>query len=353
MAGIIFDISMILRSDYYYMSLLLLLTIVALAFSKHRRALLLSLIVVMLLTPYLKVFYQEDRPCTDLPTPVDCQPSKFFSNKFGFPSGHSVTSIILPAAVLGSYALFFFLPLAFFIAISRVYIGDHSLNQITAGISLGLLVFFLLDRMDEYMQTRKIRPLKIKAPAKNEFGRQIIHLLSGFAIIGILLFLGIYYAEIFLLACLFLGIIAINIKMLNKSLGPLDLIFVYFERKGASFIGRGALLYGVGAMLIISFIYLKDANFAMAMLAIFATGDSMSTIFGRKFGKSQLPWNRHKSFEGLLAFFFSASLVAFPFVGFMGLLFSAILAFVESLDIHIDDNILIPLVSVILFQLFG
>jgi dolichol kinase len=311
------------------------------------------MLVVLLLLPALKSFYQEDRPCKDMLSEVDCKNFEFPANVYGFPSGHAITAILLPAAALGTYALFFFLPIAFLIAFLRVYLGVHTLNQISAGVALGLVVYFLILRIDGIIQNRFRKAELKRGSALNENGRQLIHVLGGYFLIGLLLWLGLPSMELLLIGGIIFGMMIINMKMLGMKLGPFEFLFSRFERKEAEFAGRGAFLFGIGVLLILSFVYLRNSDFALAMLAIFATGDGFSTIIGRKYGKNKLLWNFRKSWEGLLAFFVSSSIASFPFIGFAGIFFSAILALVETLDIHIDDNLLIPIVCVVLFQLFG
>jgi dolichol kinase len=351
MVGTLFNIALLVENDYY--PLLIILSFLALAFTKNRRALIISMIVVLLLLPALKGFYQEDRPCKDMLSEVDCKNFEFPTNVYGFPSGHAITAILLPAAALGTYAMFFFLPAAILIAFLRVYLGVHTLNQISAGIALGLVVYFLVLRIDAIIQNKFRKMELIRGSARKEDGRQIIHILGGYLLIGLLLWLGLPGMELLLIGGIVFGMILINMKMLGLKLGPFEFILDDFERREAEFAGRGALLFGIGVLLILSFVYLRNSDFALAMLAIFATGDAFSTIIGRKYGKNKLLWNSRKSWEGMLAFFVTSSVASFPFIGFAGIFFSAILALVETLDIHIDDNLLIPIVCVVLFQLFG
>ncbi len=342
MVDLLYFFSILLEKEYY--PILIVLTFLALAFSRHRRILILSMLVIVLLSPTLKTFYMEDRPCKEMPALVDC-------NDYGFPSGHALTSILLPAATLGSYAFFAFLPLAFTIAFSRIFIGVHTINQVVAGISLGLFVFFVLARLHEHMRHGKT-PHETKKLAKIEEGRQIIHILAGFAIIGMLYLFGLNVngleaVELLLLGLMISGLMLINMRMLGMYIGPFHHILDNFDRVGEEFPGRGPLLYLVGTLLILS--YIKDFNFILAAIAIFSVGDGVSTLIGRRYGKNVLSWNSRKSWEGTLAFFISSAIVSYFFIGLAGIYFSAILAFIETIDFHVDDNLLIPFFSVILY----
>ncbi|MFH0971745.1 MAG: phosphatase PAP2 family protein [Candidatus Micrarchaeota archaeon] len=355
----IYLISSVLSTDYY--PILILLTFIALAFSRNRRSLIIALLVIVLALPALKTFYAESRPCTALSSPF-CTEFEFQSEKYGFPSGHAATAIILPAATLGTYALFFFLPAAFLIAFSRVYLDMHTLNQIAAGVALGLLVFFIAKLIHEYLQMGRAASLRKQAskkPASSETGRQLIHILGGFLAIGMLLFLGntpadrLYNTEMIILCGMVSGIWIMNMKMVGMNIGAFEHFLRKFERVGEEFDGRGALLYVIGVLLLISFTFPRDPNFALAALAIFATGDCFSTIIGRKYGANKLAWNTRKSWQGMSGFFITSSIVSYPFIGIAGIFYSAALAIVETLDLHIDDNLLIPMCTVVLFQIFG
>ncbi len=340
MTGIFQFVSLVLNNHYY--PILIVLAFIALAFSKNRKALIVSLILVTLLTPALKGFYHEERPCNSIPSIVDCR-------DFGFPSGHAITAVLLAAATLGTYAFFFFLPTAFTIAFSRIYLGVHDLNQLAGGISLGLFVFFVLERFHQSRFGEKIKGKK----ADSEFGRQILHILGGFGVLGLLLHFGpnsngIMFTELFVLAALIFGMLLINLKLLKAKLGPIDYLLGKYERIG-DFSGRGALLYVIGVLLLLS--YSRDSSFLLGALAIFATGDAFSTIIGIKYGTHKLSWNKKKSLEGTFAFFAASSIASFMFMGPIAIVYSAILALIESLDIQIDDNLLIP-ISALMLNIF-
>ncbi|MFH1750886.1 MAG: phosphatase PAP2 family protein [Candidatus Micrarchaeota archaeon] len=334
------NVSILLDKDYY--PVLIILAFLALAFSKHRRVLIVSFLVVILLTATLKTFYQEDRPCKLFPALVDC-------NDYGFPSGHTITSILLPAATLGSWAMFMFLPLAFLIAFSRIYVGVHTLNQVVAGVSLGLFVYFALERLHEGLEP--IRKKARKGMALIEGGRQVIHILAGLIVICLLLWFGLDESglasvEMLLLGFLISGMMLINMRMLGMWVGPFGKVLDMFDRKGDIFPGRGPLMYLVGLLLIMA--YSKDFNFMLAAISIFSLGDGLSTLVGTRYGSHKLSWNPGKSWEGMAAFFISGSVAAYLFIGPIALFYSGILALVETLDFHIDDNLLIPFFAVVI-----
>jgi dolichol kinase/phosphoserine phosphatase len=83
-----------------------------------------------------------------------------------------------------------------------------------------------------------------------------------------------------------------------------------------------------------------------AAIAAFALGDSISSLFGRRYGKRTLPFNKGKTLEGsvsgfLVAFFAAAYFVPPAFA----LQAAATAIIVESLPLPLSDNLLVPLVT--------
>ena len=104
---------------------------------------------------------------------------------------------------------------------------------------------------------------------------------------------------------------------------------------------------------------------------IWGIGDTMAFIFGTKYGKHKLPWNKKKSLEGLLVNVGISTLISFVFLG-MGFVFLNLTLFgivmcwsilsvpfyiltsiiggisgglFESLELKIDDNLITPLLT--------
>ena len=102
-------------------------------------------------------------------------------------------------------------------------------------------------------------------------------------------------------------------------------------------------VYFFGTLLVLLYATQSLAIFrAAALVLIF--GDAFSAIFGKAFGKTELPYNPYKSVEGTLAGFIAAA-VAASFVLPIPLAFFAafIGTFVESLPWDLNDNLTIPL----------
>lgn len=76
----------------------------------------------------------------------------------------------------------------------------------------------------------------------------------------------------------------------------------------------GVRAYPVAVLLLVLLFPLRTAAAAWAILAL---GDAMAALVGRTWGSVKLPWNRHKSLQGSLAFLAFgavAGTIAFAFV---------------------------------------
>jgi uncharacterized protein (TIGR00297 family) len=78
-------------------------------------------------------------------------------------------------------------------------------------------------------------------------------------------------------------------------------------------------------------------------------GDGVASLAGRHIGLAPLPWNRQKSWGGMIAFFIAGSIGALAIAALFGradyglvLLAVAVAAIGESLALGIDDNIVVP-----------
>jgi uncharacterized protein (TIGR00297 family) len=113
----------------------------------------------------------------------------------------------------------------------------------------------------------------------------------------------------------------------------------------------GIVLYpfAVTVLIIVFHWHLEIAAVAWVLLAF---GDGFATVLGRRIPLAPLPWNRAKSWGGLIAFVIFGGAAAFAIARVFGaphdvaiavaVLVSAI---VESLPLGIDDNLTVPFVA--------
>ncbi len=133
-----------------------------------------------------------------------------------------------------------------------------------------------------------------------------------------------------------------------------------FERKEQrqNFPGKGMLFLFIGSLLALG---LFEKNIAFAAIMVLVLGDSVSHLFGAKFGKLKNIFNGDgkKLWEGTLAGAIAGFLGAVLFVpvpeAFLGSL-GAMIAEVVKIDLNdttLDDNLVVPLVAGTVILLVG
>ena len=115
----------------------------------------------------------------------------------------------------------------------------------------------------------------------------------------------------------------------------------------------GASYYLLGCSFVI--IFFENQSIIMASLLIMTISDSFAAIIGIKYGKTKLYQN--KSLEGSFSFFITAFIILVLFIPnldlFYLILISLAVTIVELFSFHkINDNLVIPISSAILIQLF-
>ncbi len=182
-----------------------------------------------------------------------------------------------------------------------------------------------------------------------EIKRQVFHL--GFGLVIAVLF----YYEILSPLALFLGIICgVILSFLSKRVRvPLISSFLdQMEREEArkTFPGKGVIFYCVGVLLAMQ---LFEKDIALASIMILAFGDSISHLYGEKFGRirNAISGDPGKLLEGTFAGAVAGALAAAMFVpfpeAFLGSLAAMLLEVVkiDFNDLTLDDNLIVPLVA--------
>jgi len=119
-------------------------------------------------------------------------------------------------------------------------------------------------------------------PPRAESLRQVIHLLMlSFALL--LRVLEWWQAALLALAAI------VPAALLNPSV-----------RRGDEPRVSGVILYPASVLLVI-LVFHRHLHIAAAAWAVLAVGDAASNVFGRRFGKTKLPWNADKSIAGSAA----------------------------------------------------
>lgn len=121
----------------------------------------------------------------------------------------------------------------------------------------------------------------------------------------------------------------------------------------------GIVLYPVAVLLLI-LVFRHQLHFAAIGWALLAFGDGVATLAGQAMGGAKLPWNRDKSWAGLIAFFIAGGAMAVavaywldyrePVVVLIAALAAAI---TESLALAIDDNLTVPFAASVALIIAG
>ena len=191
---------------------------------------------------------------------------------------------------------------------------------------------------------KKIQKTKSGRGWLGEDWRQAVHVLFGACVMLSVVLAGKGFTVLALLALLCISVLAVTWGMCGLRNPLFDFLMERFERS-VEFPGKGALLYMVGALFLLTFA--SSTGFALAGIGILAFGDGVSTMAGVR-GRHRLWWNAKKSFEGLLAFVLAGAVVAVPVIGWGGAVYAVFLGFVETLPTGLDDNLSIPVAAVLL-----
>ncbi|MDI6655079.1 MAG: SEC59/DGK1/VTE5 family protein [Candidatus Hydrothermarchaeota archaeon] len=104
----------------------------------------------------------------------------------------------------------------------------------------------------------------------------------------------------------------------------------------------GALFFFIGSLFSL-LMFSPNINVVCASILILALGDSVSTLVGRKFGRSKIFYNPAKSWEGSIGGVAFALLGALTQISLPAAFIGALAGMLaESLPIKVNDNITIP-----------
>ena len=193
--------------------------------------------------------------------------------------------------------------------------------------------------------------------------RKIIHMGTGpIFVLCWLLFPGNPTDRYF--AALVPGLITIQFGLVGLNMIKDDAAVQAMSRTGdPREILRGPLFYGI-IFVIITIFYWLNSPIGIVSLMAMCGGDGLAEILGRRFGVTQLPWSKNKSWVGSLGMFFggwlfsTCILAIFTNMGhFPGPILSYILpitiislvcTLIESLPIQDVDNITITVSAILL-----
>jgi len=178
-----------------------------------------------------------------------------------------------------------------------------------------------------------------------ELIRQLVHLLFGLAVAGMVLLAGQPAAAAILAGGLFIGIVMVDLILRGHRLPLFFWLVKEFDRSDR-IPGRGALYFAVSAL---ACVILFPVTIAVPALVTLAVLDSVTTIVGVRFGRHRI--YNGKSWEGTLAGIVITVLALLPFLALPGAVAIAIVAGVIELLSPVDDNLVIPVAVCVVLAL--
>lgn len=179
-----------------------------------------------------------------------------------------------------------------------------------------------------------------------ELARQLFHIVVGLAAIAALLVLGRGFMIAAVFFIIIFGLILINARLIGLDIQLVRWFEERFEREHAPVPGWGSACYAAGALIALSI--LTNVGSIAAVFVALALGDGLSTIVGMH-GKIKLPYNKRKTFEGVVVMFM-ASLLSYFFVGPIAIPMAILAALTESLPV-LEDNLSVPIVCTLILAI--
>ena len=180
---------------------------------------------------------------------------------------------------------------------------------------------------------------------KKEIIRQLIHA-SGVFIVVLSYFLK--PNTLILIAILILLAIVLLFELDKKYCFP---IFSHiFRRCKRNDDEKGFIYFFIGIILTL-ILFQFNMAVANAAILILLFGDSASSIIGKKWGKTKIPYQPKKTVEGSLAFFAVGLTVALTQISFIPAVLGVFFGTLAEAYSPVDDNIPIPLISALVMSM--
>ena len=176
----------------------------------------------------------------------------------------------------------------------------------------------------------------------HEVFRKIIHI-SGFFIIILCKTIGVYVTGLIIVLITGLYCISELLRLKGVAFHPIsDITGLALRRREIKGVVTAPIYYALAIML--SLLFPEPINYAA--VAIVTLGDGAAALGGTLYGRTPLPHNREKTWEGTLTGFIFAVIGSLlfisPFIAFVG---SLVGITVESFHHRVNDTILIAVSS--------
>jgi farnesol kinase len=182
---------------------------------------------------------------------------------------------------------------------------------------------------------------------KDESARKAAHIISNLSACLMIWTLGIQTTLYFILGGTYIGILLIHLTIIGIKIPGIEEWLRNVGREGET-PGEGALYNALGILFALGLLR-NDSAAAISVILILALGDGIATYIGTSYGRHKLPWNKNKTFEGMIGFAIGAIFALFA-MPVPGTIFVVVLAtLIDSLPIRVNDNIALPVVSSLLY----
>ena len=181
-----------------------------------------------------------------------------------------------------------------------------------------------------------------------EVHRDIIQIALGIVVLAIIAFLRSSTAIAVVFALIILGYVVNDLSSESRLKGVYKVLESKLERSGVVY-GSGALYMAAGTAMVMGFVG-NQAFMIFGLITLFFA-DSVATIVGVNFDWLKLPYNKKKSVFGSLAFFLVVALLGYTLIGIAAIYLGVLLAFVESVNLKLDDNVSLAMVVIIAYVL--
>ena len=182
---------------------------------------------------------------------------------------------------------------------------------------------------------------------KDESARKTLHIISNLSACLIILILGIKTTSYIVLLGTCTGILLMHLSLAGTKIPGIEEWIKNFGRDG-EYPGEGALYNALGILFAISLLR-NDSLAAISVILMLALGDGLATFVGTSYGRHKLPWNRIKTWEGTIGFLCGAVCAWFVLPIPETILIAISAAIIESLPLKVNDNIILPAVSSLLY----
>ncbi len=190
---------------------------------------------------------------------------------------------------------------------------------------------------------------------KKELFRKSIHIF-GFSVPFISIVAGVHFAALFIVGLAAVYAMSEYFRLRGRSLPVFTAITKMAMRSdnagesAAAFV-RAPLYFAAG---ILAALLIFPAPFNYAAIAVVTLGDGFASVVGRMYGKNRIPHSGGKTLEGTAAGMACAFAGALIFVSPATALIAASVGMaIELLQLRVDDNLTVPLLSGLAVTLAG